>query len=191
MINHQAIWELCRSCASHFPCPDTAARLLFGTAAQESNLIYRRQLCFANDTTLRGGFSLWQLEPDSVLAGIRQMATNADCKVAAVTFLRTISPICVGALDVPSTITPLGYDRRVVSICHLMMTYLGDPLGVLFSRLHYLRMPGSIPDELTGQAFYWKKFYNTSAGKGTVEQYLKNWRQYCEPVIGAKNGQSA
>jgi len=45
-------------------------------------------------------------------------------------------------------------------------------------RIHYLRfsepLPG--PDDWPGFAAYWKKYYNTPAGAGTVEGFLKKAR---------------
>lgn len=46
-------------------------------------------------------------------------------------------------------------------------------LAMIFCRLRYLRAQGAIPDTLAGRAEYWKKWYNTSAGKGTVADYIK------------------
>ncbi|QVJ13210.1 hypothetical protein [Pseudomonas phage PSA28] len=46
-------------------------------------------------------------------------------------------------------------------------------LAMIFCRLRYLRAQGAIPDTLVGRAEYWKKWYNTSAGKGTVAGYIK------------------
>jgi hypothetical protein len=42
-------------------------------------------------------------------------------------------------------------------------------------RLHYRRVPKRLPavDDLVGQAKYWKQYYNTKHGKGTVEHFLK------------------
>lgn len=40
-------------------------------------------------------------------------------------------------------------------------------------RVHYLRQPGAIPKDLQGQAEYWKKYYNTSGGKGMAAEYVK------------------
>ena len=48
------------------------------------------------------------------------------------------------------------------------------------ARVHYLRVPAPLPaaDDLIGQAAYWKRYYNTPAGKGTVEQYTQSWHAY-------------
>ncbi|CAH6911843.1 conserved hypothetical protein [Vibrio chagasii] len=50
-------------------------------------------------------------------------------------------------------------------------------LSALFCRLHYLLVPESIPDTIEGRAKYWKKYYNTEAGKGTPDHYLKQSEQ--------------
>ncbi len=43
-------------------------------------------------------------------------------------------------------------------------------------RIHYLRVSIPIPNDLQGQAEYWKKYYNTAKGKGSVEKYLKAYK---------------
>ena len=48
----------------------------------------------------------------------------------------------------------------------------------MISRLKYFLSPGAIPEMLEGQAAYWKKYYNTSLGKGTVEEYIKKYNQF-------------
>ena len=48
-------------------------------------------------------------------------------------------------------------------------------LACAMARLHYWRAPGPIPSTAAGQAGYWKQYYNTPAGAGTVDQYLSNW----------------
>lgn len=45
-------------------------------------------------------------------------------------------------------------------------------------RVHYLRDRDPIPDNLRGQAEYWKRVYNTRLGRGTVDEYLNNWQRY-------------
>ena len=45
-------------------------------------------------------------------------------------------------------------------------------------RLHYYRVDEALPaaDDIVGLGRYWKKYYNTVAGKGTVDQFCKNYR---------------
>lgn len=42
-------------------------------------------------------------------------------------------------------------------------------------RIFYLRVPERLPlaDEPAGMARYWKRYYNTSLGKGTIEGFLQ------------------
>ena len=46
-------------------------------------------------------------------------------------------------------------------------------LSLLFTRLLYRLRPEPIPVSREGRAVYWKQFYNTEAGAGTVEHYMK------------------
>jgi len=58
-----------------------------------------------------------------------------------------------------------------------------DAVAVTFARLHYLRVAEAVPDDLRGQAGYWKRYYNTRLGKGTVEGYMAKFVQYVEPAL--------
>ena len=44
---------------------------------------------------------------------------------------------------------------------------------IVFCRLHYWRVPKKLPETLTQQAKYWKKWYNTEKGAGTIEHFIK------------------
>jgi hypothetical protein len=41
-------------------------------------------------------------------------------------------------------------------------------------RMTYARKPERIPLELSDQAEYWKRYYNTELGKGTVDHFIKS-----------------
>ena len=48
-------------------------------------------------------------------------------------------------------------------------------------RLHYYRVPQPLPDaDLLQVAAYWKRHYNTTLGKGTINQFMRNYRTYVE-----------
>jgi hypothetical protein len=47
-------------------------------------------------------------------------------------------------------------------------------LCLIFTRLKYLKVSESIPTDLKGRARYWKQYYNTEAGKGTIEHYIES-----------------
>jgi len=52
--------------------------------------------------------------------------------------------------------------------------------AIVVARLKYRSIPAPLPaaDNLPGLAAYWKSWYNTPAGAGTVEQFIRNYRQY-------------
>ena len=47
-------------------------------------------------------------------------------------------------------------------------------LAMALTRLKYLLVPEAIPTTVLGRAEYWKKYWNTSAGKGEVVDYLND-----------------
>jgi len=53
---------------------------------------------------------------------------------------------------------------------------------IVLARLVYARAPVPLPDrsKVTLLAKYWKQWYNTSLGKGTVRSFIENWRRYVE-----------
>ena len=52
------------------------------------------------------------------------------------------------------------------------------------ARLVYYRVPEPLPPPtLAALATYWKSHYNTSAGKGRVEDWIANYRRHVEPVF--------
>ena len=46
-------------------------------------------------------------------------------------------------------------------------------IAICMCRFHYRRVPSAIPKTKEGRAKYWKKYYNTELGKGSVEHYLE------------------
>ena len=45
-------------------------------------------------------------------------------------------------------------------------------IGAVLARLGLASVPKAIPKDLEGQADYWKKYWNTEAGKGTSEHFI-------------------
>jgi hypothetical protein len=52
--------------------------------------------------------------------------------------------------------------------------------ATLLCRLHYLRVAEKLPPstDITALAKYWKKYYNTEQGKGTVEEFKENYKRF-------------
>ncbi len=52
--------------------------------------------------------------------------------------------------------------------------------SIMACRSKYLLVPDPIPKgDIKKLAAYWKIFYNTSLGKGTVQEALKNYKKFC------------
>ena len=166
------VWRLCLQCAHgvYGARPPTdyyanrVAKLLFGTAAQESNLTWERQRTPRWEGAI-GGFGKWQVEPGSVAASLEYLRRRPDVLARATQWL----------FADPNA--PLTWPNLIPmdAILWAMRLDDNDNIGVLFSRLHYFRVPDAIPESITDQADYWKRWYNTSAGKGTTAEYQKNF----------------
>jgi len=65
----------------------------------------------------------------------------------------------------------LGWDDSKLDYC--LISNIG--LQVAFCRLHYRRVPSALPkmDNLEQQAKYWKSYYNTEKGKGTIKHFME------------------
>ncbi|GAB0057936.1 hypothetical protein SIID45300_02270 [Candidatus Magnetaquicoccaceae bacterium FCR-1] len=126
---------------------EAAEELVLGTAIQESGLRFVRQL---GSGPARG---LWQMEP----------ATHDDLWLNYLNSRTKIGLNVLGPYSKPDAgrlVWDLGY---ACAMC----------------RVHYLRCPGVLPaaGDHEGQAAYWKRWYNTALGAGTIEQYLANWQR--------------
>jgi hypothetical protein len=75
------------------------------------------------------------------------------------------------AVDVYNVEQYFGFDLRDLRHDHLDLCPMA---AAVFARLHYKLIPEEIPATVEGRAAYWKKYYNTSAGKGTELEYIKN-----------------
>jgi len=52
---------------------------------------------------------------------------------------------------------------------------------ILLARMHYVRVPKPLPphNDLFAMARYWKEFYNTYQGAGTVQKAVEAYERYC------------
>ena len=72
----------------------------------------------------------------------------------------------------------LAIDIDLIEWDHLRYNPL---LALIFTRLKYKNITESIPERMSDRAVYWKKHYNTIAGKGTTEHYVNN--NICFPEV--------
>ena len=51
---------------------------------------------------------------------------------------------------------------------------------VIMARMHYRRVPRPLPasDNIKAMAAYWKDYYNTHLGRGTVDEFVHNYQRY-------------
>jgi len=82
--------------------------------------------------------------------------------------------------------------KKVASVCHLDWSYFTSPdenawrevlttniiAQIVVCRLHYWRVPKKMPKTLDDQASYWKQWYNTSKGAGTVDHFKELVMKY-------------
>jgi len=127
---------------------DAAEDLVMGTAAQESHLMYVKQL--------GGGpaLSLFQIEPATYNDYWENyLAYQAD-------LVEEIRAAC-GFEGIPEP-TRLVWDLKFASI---------------MCRVHYRRISSPLPmhGDLPAYAAYWKKYYNTIHGAGTEEEFIENY----------------
>lgn len=176
------IWNLCQEVAhkvySTKPPNDRyaniVARMLFGTAAQESNFKWRRQQGCSLEAYRRGrgGFGLWQIEECSCLDTLHLMAMRPPL----------LENVCNLLNCDPGVFT---FAAAWQVLWPTQLPGIGDLLGCVLARIHYLHVPKPIPETVEEQAVYWKTHFNKPVGSGTVEQYLKNWRELCVPIVGS------
>lgn len=175
MTTPDIVLQDCNSCAAAIygrtpPNEAYAARvatLLFGTIAHESDgFRARRQYGFSYESD-RGAWGLCQCEPGSVRDSLMRLKT--DQKLA-----KRVAVWLSGG-DERATLTWLT-DRDVPTV--LRMLTANDRLAVLFARLHYFRVAEPVPESLEEQAAYYKRYYNTTAGKATPEDFLNAVHRY-------------
>lgn len=133
-------------------CSKDAVELLMGTCAQESCLgKYNRQI--------GGGpaLGIFQMEP----------ATFNDI---VINYLR-FKPDLMGKIMKVSGVVSLSAEDLVEN----------KTLSICMARVHYLRVKEPLPShkDIWAMGEYWKQYYNTPKGKGTVKEFVENYKKYC------------
>lgn len=141
-----------------------AVELLLGTAAQESHLgEYIKQL--GNGPAL----GIYQMEP----ATYRDIWENFiryrhEIKRALVRMFPDISTRRASDVSEWQLIPPPA-ERMIYDL----------KFATVMARLHYYRVDEPLPRDPQEYAMYWKTYYNTEEGKGTVAEFLHNWARFC------------
>jgi hypothetical protein len=134
---------------------DAAINLLLGTAAQESAFRYLAQVPSGP------GVGLFQMEPATLEDLFESWLSHRPALLARV--LSFAAP---------------GPDRRV----QLAGNHL---FAAAAARLQYFRQPDPLPAaaDIDGLARYWKRFWNTEKGKGSVAEFVTSWRRLVAPAL--------
>ena len=161
----------------------SCAELLFGTAAVESGFHYRRQMTPAAMSTV-GGFGIWQVElrtAENLLMGLLNRPTLSGV-IAQFIWPHDHYPL---HWFMRTTMMDYHYDERAVE----WLLRGSNRAGVCLARLKYLSIPSAIPCHVSllvrrkQHAEYWKRHYNTAAGKGTEEAYVLQFDNLCLPIL--------
>lgn len=167
-----------KSCYSSTPpsaeYADRVARLMVGTMAYESLFYYRRQTVFNWDST-RGAWGLGQME----LSGINRAWSRL-----------TLSR----ALSDRASRWVFGQESNSLALLARIKDRLGDHdfarllsghdrLAIVLMRGYYLADPLPVPSDIRDQAEYYKRVWNTPAGKATPEKYIETYRKMVEPYL--------
>lgn len=127
---------------------EAAENLLLGTAAQESQMgRYLRQIGGGP------GLGIFQVEP----------STHDDIWD---NYLIYRGPL----LSAVTKLTVLQMPRTQQLVWNLLY-------ATAIARVHYLRIKDPLPDanDVSALGCYWKNWYNTHLGKGTVEEFVKSY----------------
>lgn len=132
-----------------------ASELLLGTAIQESNLTFLTQLD-GDDDPYDDAMGFFQSERRTIIDIHENWLRYRELERGLV------NRIC-------------GFPREFTPPPEAVIWNLR--YAVCIARIHYRRVKEPLPTagDLWGMAHYWKKYYNTSGGKGTPRQYVENW----------------
>lgn len=128
-----------------------AVNLMLGTAMVESRLQWLVQL---REGPARG---LWQMEPATHMDHLAWLSACSDSELRG----------AVAELKFPGMSPTQQLAGNLYYACAMC-------------RVHYRRVadPLPSPDDVSGMAVYWKRFYNTRLGSGDVHDYITAWREH-------------
>jgi hypothetical protein len=141
---------------------------------------------------------------EPVLSKLRLYSKNAEellvftCAAESLggTYLQQVKGPAVGIYQMePNTYTDIwvNYIRARNQLATLMAIHYGCNkipevermiydlhFATAMARIHYLRMPGNLPDakDVDGMWDYYKKYYNTEKGKAKKEDSIKKYQDF-------------
>ena len=132
-----------------------ACSLVLGTGAAESHLgKYMRQINFSMESN-KGAYGLYGME----------LLSDADLWINYLEykpFLHQRVQLIVGSLNHKDAL--IGNLYYQTAMCRLQYARFKEPLPAV--------------DDIEGQGRYYKKYYNTHKGKGSVEKYVEDYRHF-------------
>jgi len=126
-----------------------ASNLILGTIAQESNFGY-----FIKRYNGGGALGITQMERPTFTGICNHFWSNK-----------------------PALMTEI-QDRTGIDYFKFEYLEFNLALSISMTRLDYLMVKDPIPETIGGYAMYWKRYYNTYKGKGTIEQFINNYHKY-------------
>ncbi|MBO9493858.1 hypothetical protein J7438_07130 [Thalassotalea sp. G20_0] len=133
-----------------------AENLLLGTAVQES-------LCGKHLVQVQGpALGIYQIEPD----------THDDAWQNYLNFRHELAGKVRGFAS-------SDFDQSSENRHQELVLNLGYATAI--ARIVYYRKPEALPDDpndIEALARYWKKHYNTPLGKGTTEEFVRNYKDF-------------
>lgn len=135
-----------------------AKRMVLGTMLVETGGLALDQITSQNDVTLGPAIGLYQIEPSTMEDIILWLDRHPVLRHRVL-----------------STLGDYPVDRRVQLASNLMF-------ATAVCRMLYFRAPEPLPiaDDLDGLAAYWKKYYNTEKGAGTISGFKTRAKQVME-----------
>jgi hypothetical protein len=132
------------------PFSEPAENLILGTGAQESHFYYL-------DQTVSGpgpAYGIYQMEAETHNAHLSWLKQKPE-------FWSFVQ----------------GYQLQHIDNCLEMVGNLY--YATIMCRIHYWRKAEPLPaaHDVEGMARYWKKYYNTFAGKGTEAEFVSNYNR--------------
>lgn len=127
---------------------NNAVNLLMGTAAQESHM--GEYMRQINGPAL----GIMQMEPATFKDHVRWLSKREDDLIYKIMSSANIQK----------------YDAETLK--------WNLKLSIAMARVHYLRKPEPLPTTVEAMAAYWKRYYNTNLGSGTIDEFINNYKKY-------------